>query len=233
MAGWLGYNSKCTEGYTLIRSFPRVINFKFSLQPDHKCHTTSMKTLAFYSFILRWKMIIAPILTTSLIHYFLKGWGNILFEFRSVRVKIRDYDAGISMRKASPQKTQASTADAATNSLTNQDRLSCSATGLPDWEQTCEWAGDGVGRGKGVEGGGEAVRSGQHWSELSGSVEAGPMWLFCSDFLSCSESANIWHVYSFHVKQCPWVFFQECIKIWTKLREIHPIPPLSARLQTK
>ena len=33
-----------------------------------------------------------------------------------------------------------------------------------------------------------------------------PKWLFHSDFPSCSESAEIWHVYSFCVKKCPCVF---------------------------
>ena len=55
--------------------------------------------------------------------------------------------------------------------------------------------------------------------QLSSSVQAGPKWLFRSDFPSCSESAEIWHVYSFCVKKCPWFFFknaetygQNCVK---------------------
>ena len=53
------------------------------------------------------------------------------------------------------------------------------------------------------------------------------MWLFHSDFPSCSESTEIWHVYSFWVKKCPCVFFsfQECRKIWIKLHQIQPPPP--------
>ena len=51
-------------------------------------------------------------------------------------------------------------------------------------------------------------------------MQAGPKWLFRSDFPSCSESAEIWHVYSFCVKKCPGFVFQECRKIWTKLCEI-------------
>ena len=35
----------------------------------------------------RWKMIILPILITSLIHFFLKGWENVLFELGTERVK--------------------------------------------------------------------------------------------------------------------------------------------------
>ena len=36
-----------------------------------------MKTLAFRN-LLRWKKIILPILTASLIHFSLKGWENVL-----------------------------------------------------------------------------------------------------------------------------------------------------------
>ena len=42
----------------------------------------SMKNLAFHS-LLRQKMIILPILTTSLIHFSLQGWENVLFELES------------------------------------------------------------------------------------------------------------------------------------------------------
>ena len=45
-----------------------------------------MKNLAFHS-LLRWKIILLPILTTSLIHFSLKGWENVvvLFEHGSER----------------------------------------------------------------------------------------------------------------------------------------------------
>ena len=43
--------------------------------------------LAFHS-LLRWKMTILPILTTSLIHFSLKGWENVLFELGSERVNV-------------------------------------------------------------------------------------------------------------------------------------------------
>ena len=36
-----------------------------------------MKNLAFHS-LLRWRMIILPTLNTSLIHFYLKGWENVL-----------------------------------------------------------------------------------------------------------------------------------------------------------
>ena len=42
--------------------------------------------LGLYS-LLRWKMIILPILTPTLIHFSLKGWENVLFKLRSERVK--------------------------------------------------------------------------------------------------------------------------------------------------
>ena len=55
---------------------------------------------------------------------------------------------------------------------------------------------------------------------------AGPKWLFRSDFPSCSELAEIWHVYSFCVEKCPCGFVfknaeaygQNCVKI-------NPPPP--------
>ena len=46
----------------------------------------SMKNLAFHS-LLRRKMILLPILTTSLIHFSLKGWENVPFELGNERVK--------------------------------------------------------------------------------------------------------------------------------------------------
>ena len=45
-----------------------------------------MRNLAFHS-LLRWKMIIPPILTTSLIQFSKKGWENVLFELGSERGK--------------------------------------------------------------------------------------------------------------------------------------------------
>ena len=55
-------------------SLPRAINFKFPLH----CSLTRN--------ILRWKMIMLPILTTSFIHFSLEGWENVLFELGSDRV---------------------------------------------------------------------------------------------------------------------------------------------------
>ena len=48
--------------------------------------------------------------------------------------------------------------------------------------------------------------------QLKGSVQAGPKWLFRSDFPSCSESAEIWHVYSFCAEKCPCLFFPQAGK---------------------
>ena len=45
-----------------------------------------MKNLAFH-YLLRWKMIILPILTTSLVHFPLQSWENVLFKLVSERVK--------------------------------------------------------------------------------------------------------------------------------------------------
>ena len=57
-----------------------VINFKFPLQPHQKYNITPhIKNLAFHG-LLRWKMMILPVLTTSLMHYSLKNWENVLFE---------------------------------------------------------------------------------------------------------------------------------------------------------
>ena len=55
---------------------------------DQECSFTrsftphSMKNLVFHS-LLRWKMIILPSLTTSLMHLSLKGWEKVLFELES------------------------------------------------------------------------------------------------------------------------------------------------------
>ena len=51
----------------LSLSLPRVMNLKFSRQPHQKCDITQYGELGFSYSLLRWKMIILPILTTSLI----------------------------------------------------------------------------------------------------------------------------------------------------------------------
>ena len=58
-------------------SLPIVINFKFLLQPHHKYYIAQYEELDPFHSLLRWKMIILPILTTSLIHFSLKGDGRM------------------------------------------------------------------------------------------------------------------------------------------------------------
>ena len=53
--------------------------------PTRNTKSRSKENLAFHS-LLRWKMIIIQILATSLMHFLLKGWENVLFELRSGRV---------------------------------------------------------------------------------------------------------------------------------------------------
>ena len=66
-------------------SLPRVTNIKFLLQPHQKYYITQYEELGFHC-LLRWKMIILPILTTSLIYFPSNGWENVLFELGSERV---------------------------------------------------------------------------------------------------------------------------------------------------
>ena len=67
-------------------SLPKVSNFKFPLQPHPKITSHGMKNLAFHS-LLRWKMIVIPIIRTSLIHFSIKGWENVLFELSRFRAR--------------------------------------------------------------------------------------------------------------------------------------------------
>ena len=60
-------------------------NFSFSLTRNITSH--SMKNLSFHS-LLRWKMMVLPILAT-VPHTFFKCWENVLFELRSEMVKKR------------------------------------------------------------------------------------------------------------------------------------------------
>ena len=48
-------------------------------------HHTVWRTWLFIAYS-DWKMILVPVLTTSLIHFSLKGWENVLFELGSERV---------------------------------------------------------------------------------------------------------------------------------------------------
>ena len=49
-------------------------------------HHTVWRTWLFIAYS-DWKMILVPVLTTSLIHFSWKGWENVLFELGSERVK--------------------------------------------------------------------------------------------------------------------------------------------------
>ena len=62
--------------HLLTLPLPRVIKFKFALQPHQKYNITRYGELGFHS-LLRWKMIILPILTTSLLYFSSKGWENV------------------------------------------------------------------------------------------------------------------------------------------------------------
>ena len=70
-------------------SLPRVINFKFppAATPELLLHIVTLKNLAFHS-LLGWRIIILPILTTSLIYFSSKGCENVLFELGNERVII-------------------------------------------------------------------------------------------------------------------------------------------------
>ena len=55
------------------------------------------------------------------------------------------------------------------------------------------------------------------------------MWLFRSDFPSCSGSAEIWHGDSFSVKKCPFFFFHKRgYKASNTFLKVHPSPTLLA-----
>ena len=59
-------------------------NFPCSLTRNTTPHST--EHLAFHS-VLWWKIIILPILTSTLIHFSLKGWENVLFELGSSAIQ--------------------------------------------------------------------------------------------------------------------------------------------------
>ena len=62
------------------------MNFKFPCSLTRNITSHSMENLGCHQ-LLRWKMIILPILTTSLIHFSLKGCENVLFELGSESVQ--------------------------------------------------------------------------------------------------------------------------------------------------
>ena len=64
------------------------------------------------------------------------------------------------------------------------------------------------------------------WNQLNGSGQAGPKWQYCSDFPSCSESAEMCHVDSFCGKNVR-VFFSRRQKHMDKIMQNSPPPPPS------
>ena len=75
---------KYQASFTL--SLPRVTNFKFPLQRNQEYYITKYEELGFSLLTQMVNEIILPILTTSLIHFSLKGWENVLFELGIERV---------------------------------------------------------------------------------------------------------------------------------------------------
>ena len=66
-----------------------------------------------------------------------------------------------------------------------------------------------------------------HYGELRGSVKGGHMYLFLSDFLSCSEF-QFFYSDSFCVKECPCVFFSStsgAMRLQTRSWKSTPPPP--------
>ena len=67
-------SEQSTQGWRELWS---ISNFSCSL--TRKISPHSMEKLVFHS-LLKWKMVITPILTASLIHLFSRGWENVLFD---------------------------------------------------------------------------------------------------------------------------------------------------------
>ena len=71
-------NASCTHWLTLTLSLPRVINFKFPLQPHPKYTITRYEELGFSLLTQMKDKFILPFLTTSLVRFSFKGWENVL-----------------------------------------------------------------------------------------------------------------------------------------------------------
>ena len=74
----VGTHANSTRAPLTGLSLPRVINFKFPLQPHQNITSHSMENLALHS-LLRWNMIKLPIITTSLIRFLSKKLGNRMY----------------------------------------------------------------------------------------------------------------------------------------------------------
>ena len=73
---------------TSTLSLPRVIKFKFPLQPHQKYYIIQYEELGFpLHASMKDDCATSLRYCTSLIHFTLKGWENVLFELGSERVK--------------------------------------------------------------------------------------------------------------------------------------------------
>ena len=111
-----------------------------------------MKNLAFHR-LLRWKIIIPQILTTSLIHFSLRGWESVLFELGTERVKnvSRTYSPNKSTAVTETQMAvtgsemrsmkigMASTAAALANSSVTSSKWCLSTSGRIFPACSCSW----------------------------------------------------------------------------------------------
>ena len=61
---------------------------QFQILPAASPETLHHTVWRTFHIFLRWKMIMLPFPTTSLIHFSLEGWENVLFELGSERVKL-------------------------------------------------------------------------------------------------------------------------------------------------
>ena len=81
-------NDPASGDRTINPLLQRVINSNFPCSLTRNIAPYSnMKNLAFHS-LLKWEIIILPILTTSLIHFSSNVWENVLFELESERANI-------------------------------------------------------------------------------------------------------------------------------------------------
>ena len=78
-----GAKGNNTNGLTLL--LRRVINVKFSLQPHQKYFVTHYEKPGFSLLPQMKGNYTIPILTTSLLHFSLKAWENVVFGLGSKR----------------------------------------------------------------------------------------------------------------------------------------------------
>ena len=80
------FHTFCNMHYPFHSQEWSILNSSCSLSRNITSH--SKENLTFHIALLRWKIIFLPILTTSLLQFSFKGWGNVLFELGSERVKV-------------------------------------------------------------------------------------------------------------------------------------------------